>query len=799
MANSLDMLNQILVDAAQHGVVHNFTSDEEIKGSKITIHDAEVINFGSCSYLGLEYHSKIKEGIIEKTQKFGSQFSTSRTYLSLGIYEELESYLEKIFEKPVIASASTTLGHFAALPVVVEEGDAVILDLQVHSSVQLATQILKAKKIPTYVIPHNSMKALESKIKSLQNKHKKIWYLADGVYSMYGDAAPLKELEYFMNTYKQFHLYIDDAHGMSWVGKNGVGYVRSKIEHHDKMILATSLNKSFASAGGVLVFPNEELRNRVKNCGSTLIFSGPIQPPMLGAAIASAKLHLSEDIEIYQKEIKDKIDFVNDKLEKLGLPQYEKSDTPLFFIPVGLPRITRNIVKRMKSKGFYMNSAAFPAVPMKKSGLRFMVNRNLSYEELENMLTTLQKEYVLGLEEENSSTAEVSKIFKIKEINIDISSKKEQEKFENKALKTTLFRSISEIDKQEWQEFMGHSGTQSYQNLLALEKTFSNHSKKENNIDFYYYRVTDAQNQIVLYSLFTISLIKDDMLSDAKLSMKIEEERKLNPYYLTSKQLMTGSVFSMGKSLYINKNHKQWKNALELFLKATQEIAEKENVSTLMIKDIDDKEYENTMLELGLAKMELLDNSVLYLDKWNTHEEYLQTLSSKYRYSLKKEILAYKDYFEVSYEKPRTGEEKQQCFELYQQVFEKSYEMNVFELPYQMFERMFEDDNYDIIRLYLKDNKKAGAVGMLFSYKNGKEYSGLLVGLNYDYVREFNVYKQILYQSVLRAKNLGCSFLDLAFTAEMEKKKVGAEIQSTYGFVQAEEHYSHAVLETVNY
>lgn len=44
---------------------------------------------------------------------------------------------------------------------------------------------------------------------------------------MYGDAAPVKEIEKLLNKYDNFHLYIDDAHGMSWTGKNGCGYVRS--------------------------------------------------------------------------------------------------------------------------------------------------------------------------------------------------------------------------------------------------------------------------------------------------------------------------------------------------------------------------------------------------------------------------------------------------------------------------------------------------------------------------------------------------------------------------------------------
>ena len=62
---------------------------------------------------------------------------------------------------------------------------------------------------------------LESRIKALRNDYKKIWYMADGVYSMQGDFAPIKELYKLADQYEQLHLYIDDIHGMSWAGPNG--------------------------------------------------------------------------------------------------------------------------------------------------------------------------------------------------------------------------------------------------------------------------------------------------------------------------------------------------------------------------------------------------------------------------------------------------------------------------------------------------------------------------------------------------------------------------------------------------
>ena len=81
---------------------------------------------------------------------------------------------------------------------------------------------------------------------------------------------------------------------MSWVGDRGEGFVLSQVGLHDRMVLATSLNKAFSAAGGAIVTANREWHERILHTGGPLLFSGPIQPPMMGAAIASAKLHLSE-------------------------------------------------------------------------------------------------------------------------------------------------------------------------------------------------------------------------------------------------------------------------------------------------------------------------------------------------------------------------------------------------------------------------------------------------------------------------------------------------------------------------
>jgi 7-keto-8-aminopelargonate synthetase-like enzyme len=295
--------------------------DEELNGREVTLAGKRVVNFGSCSYLGLEVDERLKQGAIDATIRYGTQYSSSRLFSACPLYEELEDLFYKIFDNnPAILAATTTLTHLAALPILVQDNDLVILDHQVHGSVQLAVQLLKARGTKVEMIKHNRMDMLEDLIKENPNKYNKIWYMADGLYSMYGDYAPLKDIQYLMEKYPTFHVYVDDAHGMSWAGKHGNGYVLSQMSLHPKMVLTTSLAKGFGTGGGVTVLSDKEMMRKILTCGSSYTFSGPVQPPMLGASIASAKIHLTDEIYSLQSSLAAKLDLTQTIIEKYDLP-----------------------------------------------------------------------------------------------------------------------------------------------------------------------------------------------------------------------------------------------------------------------------------------------------------------------------------------------------------------------------------------------------------------------------------------------------------------------------------------------
>lgn len=409
----LDTIDEVTNISSNLGIAHLTLEDKELNGRTMFVRGKEVVNFGSCSYLGLEKHPKIVEGVIDAVKRYGSQFSSSRAYASVTLYEEAERLLEEIFDRPALLAPTVTLGHLSNIPTLVGDRDAVILDLQVHSCVQTAAQLVKARGIHVEVIRHNRMDILEERILELKDKHEKIWYMADGVYSMYGDFLPINELYDLLDKYPQMQLYVDDAHGTGWAGRNGCGYVLSQKPFHERLYLVAGLAKSFAACGGVLVFPDERTKRRVRNCGGTFIFSGPVQPPMLGAIIASAKLHLSNDIKYYQQELQKRIDYFVETCKSLKLPLIGESNSPIFFIGVGRPGVGYNMVTRIMNKGFYINLSVFPSVPYKNTGLRIPLTVNHTFEDIYNLLQIIAEQLPFALKDNDSSMEDIYKAFKM--------------------------------------------------------------------------------------------------------------------------------------------------------------------------------------------------------------------------------------------------------------------------------------------------------------------------------------------------------------------------------------------------
>jgi 7-keto-8-aminopelargonate synthetase-like enzyme len=355
LSPALKLMTETMAHAKSLGVIHSHFTDTQLNGQTVRVSGRDLYHFASCSYLGLEMDSRLNEAAKDAVDRYGVLFSCSRTYLESHLYGTLEDKLAKIFGSPVIVPTTTSLGHISWIPNAIHKSDAAILDQQVHRSVQNATMIAKANGTHVEVVRHNRMDLLEERIVELSKKYQKVWYMLDGVYSMFGDIAPMQELYNLMDKYEQFYIYVDDAHGMSWAGKHGRGFALSQVSYfHPKMCFITSLCKGFGANGAAMVFGDEVQKALIKYVGSTLIFSGPVSPVMLAASIASADIHLSDEIYERQNTLQDRMQFFVNKANELDLPLVRQDISPIAFIGTGPnPNDGLEIANNLQKDGYF--------------------------------------------------------------------------------------------------------------------------------------------------------------------------------------------------------------------------------------------------------------------------------------------------------------------------------------------------------------------------------------------------------------------------------------------------------------
>jgi 7-keto-8-aminopelargonate synthetase-like enzyme len=364
--------------------------DVEYSGRYLPLRGKSLLNFGGCSYLALEQRPELREGAIRAIERYGTQLSFSRVYVESPLYQKLEEALGALTGGFALVVPSTTLAHIAALPVLIEAGDALLLDQYAHASLHTATAVLRAIHIEP--VRHNRIDLVEEAVVRLGKTHRHVWYVLDGLYSMMGDFAKLSEVSALLERHPQLHLYVDDAHSTSWTGQNGRGYGLTHLPDRSRVVVALSLNKAFSAGGAALIFPTDAERLRVRRCGGPLLFSGPLQPPLLGAALASARLHLQPTFADLQKSLCDRIDLVQSLAKDLGIPLAAVDQTPIFFIRCGPPRTTFAVANRLREHGFYVCVSVFPAVPESRSGIRFTVSLNNTEADIRGLLGALSAE-----------------------------------------------------------------------------------------------------------------------------------------------------------------------------------------------------------------------------------------------------------------------------------------------------------------------------------------------------------------------------------------------------------------------
>jgi 8-amino-7-oxononanoate synthase len=207
-----------------------------------------VLQFSTNDYLGMSVHPEVRAVVLDYVTRYGISQPMGARPLTGTVDLHLQFEREVAEFKRTEAALTFTIGAGAmigAIAALARPGDLLILDQLAHASLVCGARISGAT---IRYFRHNDPASLERALEQAEPDQAKL-IVVDGVYSMNGDIAPLREICDLRDRYGA-RLFVDDAHGTGVCGENGRGAaemfgVEDRIDVH-----AGTFSKAFGTMGG---------------------------------------------------------------------------------------------------------------------------------------------------------------------------------------------------------------------------------------------------------------------------------------------------------------------------------------------------------------------------------------------------------------------------------------------------------------------------------------------------------------------------------------------------------------------
>lgn len=370
----------------QLGIYPYFRAISSEQDCEVIINGKKVLMFGSNSYLGLTNHPKIKEAAIEAVRKYGTGCAGSRFLNgSLDIHEKLEHRLAEFVGKDEAIIFSTGFQvNLGVVSCLTGREDYIILDEADHAS------IIEGRRLSfsnTLKFKHNDMLSLESVLqKCAPDKIKLI--VVDGVFSMEGDVAPLKQMVALAKKYKA-SIMVDEAHGIGVFGEHGQGVCYAQGVTKDIDLIMGTFSKSFASLGGFIA-TDRDTANWLRHHARSYIFSASATPAAIGAANAALDIMLSEPERI--KHLWEVTNYALEGFRAMGC-EIGNTSTPIIPLYIRDNEKTFAITHDLMENGIFVNPVVSPAVAPQDTLIRFSLMATHTKDHVDRALTEIEKSF----------------------------------------------------------------------------------------------------------------------------------------------------------------------------------------------------------------------------------------------------------------------------------------------------------------------------------------------------------------------------------------------------------------------
>lgn len=360
------------------------------QGREVTIDGRRVLLFCSNNYLGLADHPALVAAAKEAADQDGCGSGAARLISgSMELHRELERKTARFMgaESALVFNSgySANVGTIQAL---VGRGDAVFSDKLNHASL-LDGCLLSGADL--YRFPHRDLSALRKKLGGSAKARRRL-IVTDGLFSMDGDLAPLREIAELADRFEA-NAMIDEAHAVGVLGERGRGACELADCESRFLVRMGTFGKAIGSFGA-FVAGSGELVDYLMNKSRSFIYSTSLPPPVLASSIAG--LEMVEREPERRKRLLQNAGFVRTRLKDLGLDVGE-GEFQIIPIRVGDAKKVMQASAAFLERGIFIQGIRSPTVPEGTERLRLSLMSDHTGEDLQTLIGAVAEVKSLGL------------------------------------------------------------------------------------------------------------------------------------------------------------------------------------------------------------------------------------------------------------------------------------------------------------------------------------------------------------------------------------------------------------------
>jgi len=343
----------------------------------------EVLNMCANNYLGLADNPEIIKAAKDSFDNWGYGMSSVRFICGTQqIHKQLENKISEFLGmEDTILYTSCFDANGGLFETLLGEEDAIVSDELNHASIIDGIRLCKAQR---YRYKNCDMNDLEEKLKEAKsNNAKNILVATDGVFSMDGFIAPLKEICDISEKYGAM-VMVDDSHAVGFMGKHGKGTheyngVMGRID-----IITGTLGKALGGASGGYTSARKEIVDLLRQRSRPYLFSNTVAPNIVAASIKvlemlSSTTHLRDKLEENTKYFREKI--------KAAGFNIKDGVHPIVPIMLGDAVLAQTMAAKLLEKGVYVVGFFFPVVPKGTARIRVQISAAHSKDDLDFAVT----------------------------------------------------------------------------------------------------------------------------------------------------------------------------------------------------------------------------------------------------------------------------------------------------------------------------------------------------------------------------------------------------------------------------